>query len=41
MKCICKRWPTMTFMGETICSKCGEPTETHLARFVREQEALQ
>jgi len=41
MKCDCRLWPTMTFMGETTCSKCGEPTETHLTRFVREQEASQ
>jgi hypothetical protein len=41
MKCDCKRWPTWTFGGKTICAKCGEPTETHLTRFVREQEESQ
>ena len=37
MKCDCKRWATWTFGGKTICSKCGEPAENHMSRFLREQ----
>ena len=36
-ECDCRLWPTMTFMGETTCSKCGRPTISHMSRFLREQ----
>ena len=34
MKCDCRRWPTRTFMGETTCTKCGEPTTKHINKLL-------